>query len=54
MQKKPKNTHLGKKAQKALQPIKIKQATEKKAQKSTTVFLKALATILADTWHLCK
>ena len=32
------STHPGKKAQKALQPIKKKQATEKKAQKSTGAF----------------
>ena len=45
---KRKSTHSGKKAQKALQPIKKKQATEKKKyKKSTTVLLKALATIPA-------
>ena len=43
MQKK--STHPGKKAQKALQPIKKKQATEKKAQKSNMVLLKALTMI---------
>ena len=37
---------------KALQPIKKRQATEKKAQKSTTVLLKALATIPAYTVDL--
>ena len=42
-----KSTHPGKKAQKALQPIKKKQATEKKRKKSTTVLSKALATIPA-------
>ena len=45
MQKK--STHPGKKAQKALQPIKKKQATEKKHKKSTTVLLKALTMIPA-------
>ena len=45
MQKK--NTRPGKKAQKALQPIKKKASHRKKAQKSTMVLLKALATIPA-------
>ena len=40
-----KSTHPGKKAQKALQPIKKKASHRKKAQKSTTMLLKALATI---------
>ena len=42
-----KSIHPGKKAQKALQPIKKKASHRKKAQKSTMVLLKALATIPA-------
>ena len=40
-----KSTHPGKKAQKALQPIKTKASHRKKHKKSTTVLLKALVTI---------